>query len=52
MSESPVTEAVVRERRRISFVWIVPVVAALIGGFLSYRAISERGPQVTILLML
>jgi paraquat-inducible protein B len=48
MSEPPVAEAVVRERRRISFVWIVPIVAALIGAFLSYRAISERGPQVTI----
>jgi len=48
MSENPVAEAVVRERRRISFVWIVPIVAALIGAFLSYRAISERGPQVTI----
>lgn len=50
MSEDPrgVAEAVVRERRKLSFVWIVPIVAALIGGFLSYRAFMERGPAVTI----
>jgi paraquat-inducible protein B len=46
--QPPVADAVVRQRSRISFVWIVPIVAVLIGGFLVYRAITERGPMVTI----
>lgn len=47
-TSSKVAEAEVRERRRISLVWLVPVVAALIGGWLAYRAFTERGPEVTI----
>jgi paraquat-inducible protein B len=44
-----VPEAVVRERgRRFSIVWVVPLVALLIGGWLVYRAYSEKGPTVTI----
>jgi paraquat-inducible protein B len=41
-------EAVVEDKARISIVWIIPIVAVLIGAFLSYRAILERGPTVTI----
>jgi paraquat-inducible protein B len=43
-----VPDAVVRTRRRFSLVWVVPLVAALIGGWLAYKALSERGPTVTI----
>ncbi len=32
----------------ISFVWILPVVAALVGGWLLYKAYSEKGPEVLI----
>jgi paraquat-inducible protein B len=35
-------------RRRFSLVWLVPVVAALIGGWLVVKALTEKGPQVTI----
>ncbi len=35
-------------KRRISIVWLVPLVAVLIGGWLVYKAISEKGPTVTI----
>jgi len=42
-------EAVVSTRRRqISIVWVVPLVALLIGGWLIYKAISEKGPTITI----
>jgi paraquat-inducible protein B len=34
--------------RRFSLVWLVPVVAALIGGWLVVKALTEKGPQVTI----
>ncbi len=35
-------------RRRFSLVWVVPVVAALIGGWLVVKAMTEKGPQITI----
>lgn len=38
----------VETRRRISVVWIIPVVAALIGAWLAYVTISEKGPTITI----
>ncbi|MEO8328278.1 MAG: MlaD family protein, partial [Nitrospirota bacterium] len=41
-------EVTVRKKRGISIVWIIPVVAALIGGWLTYKTISEQGPTVTI----
>jgi len=43
-----VPDAVVRTRRRFSIVWVVPMVAALIGGWLAYKALSEKGPTITI----
>jgi paraquat-inducible protein B len=43
-----VPEAVIQTRRQISIVWLVPVVAILIGGWLAYKAISEQGPTITI----
>ena len=41
-------EAVVEEKSRISIVWLIPIVAVLMGAFLSYRAIMDRGPTITI----
>jgi paraquat-inducible protein B len=43
-----VPDAVVQIRKRFSVVWVVPVVAALIGGWLAYKALSEKGPTITI----
>jgi len=44
-----VPEAGVRTRgRRFSIVWVVPVVAVLIGAWLVYKTYSEKGPTVTI----
>jgi paraquat-inducible protein B len=46
-----VPEAHVRSRKRhfsISIVWIVPLIAVLIGGWLVYKALSEKGPIITI----
>ncbi|MGD9183112.1 MAG: MlaD family protein [Desulfobacterales bacterium] len=48
-TESPdIPEAVVQARRQISIVWLVPVVAILIGGWLAYKGLSEKGPTITI----
>jgi paraquat-inducible protein B len=41
-------EAIVARRSRISLVWLVPVVALLIGGWLAYKAYSESGPTIRI----
>ena len=43
-----IEEAVVTKRRSISIIWIVPVIALLIAGFLAYKAIINRGPTITI----
>ncbi len=41
-------EPVVRTRKALSIVWVVPLVAALIGGWMVYKALSEKGPVITI----
>jgi paraquat-inducible protein B len=41
-------EAKVAERVRPSIVWLIPLVAALVGAFVAWRAYSERGPLITI----
>ena len=46
-----VPEAEIRShKRRFSFsiVWLVPLVAVLIGGWLVFKAVSEKGPTITI----
>jgi paraquat-inducible protein B len=35
-------------RWRLQLVWLVPVVAVLIGGWLAVRAVLEQGPTITI----
>jgi paraquat-inducible protein B len=39
----------VRKSRPISIIWLIPIVAALTGGFLAWKTISEQGPTITIL---
>ena len=36
------------KKQRISIVWLVPLIALAVGGWLVYKAISEKGPIVTI----
>jgi paraquat-inducible protein B len=43
-----IPQAVVHTRRQFSIVWLVPIVAMLIGGWLAYKGLSEKGPIVTI----
>jgi paraquat-inducible protein B len=37
-----------KKKRRISIVWLVPLVALAVGGWLVYKAFSEKGPTITI----
>ena len=43
-----VPEAVVHTKKHFSIVWLVPLVALLIGGWLAFKALSEKGPTITI----
>jgi paraquat-inducible protein B len=43
-----VADAVVETRGRPSIVWLIPLLAALVGGFVAWRAFSERGPEIII----
>ena len=46
--EQEVAEAVVTTRRRPSIVWLIPLVAAIVGAFVAWRTYAERGPQIEI----
>lgn len=41
-------QAVVKTKKSFSIVWLVPLVAILIGGSLIYKAVTEKGPEITI----
>jgi paraquat-inducible protein B len=41
-------EIAVQKKGGFSLVWIIPIVAALVGGWLAYKTISEKGPTITI----
>lgn len=41
-------EAEVAARGRLSMVWLIPLVALVIGAWLAYKAYSEQGPTVQI----
>jgi paraquat-inducible protein B len=46
--EQDMPEAVVKKRSGISIVWIIPIVAAIIGAWVAYKSLSEIGPTITI----
>ncbi len=48
LSELPQAVARPRRRRGLQFVWIVPIVAVLIGAWLAVKTVFDRGPVVTI----
>ncbi len=45
---SDLPQADVQRKKQISIVWLIPIVAVLIGGWLAYKGLSEKGPTVTI----
>jgi len=47
-SEDTIPEAVTATRSGFSIIWFIPLVAALIGAWVAYTALSERGPIITI----
>jgi paraquat-inducible protein B len=43
-----VRPAVVRRRRYFSIVWLVPILAAAVAGYLLYHRYAQAGPEITI----
>lgn len=41
-------QPLIRERRRFSYVWIVPIITLLVGLWLMVKTQSEKGPEITI----
>ena len=41
-------EIAVQKRGGFSLVWIIAIVAAIVGGWLAYKTISEQGPTITM----
>ena len=48
VSRADMPEAVIQAKKSFSIVWLVPIVAVLIGGWLVCKALSEKGPTITI----
>ena len=55
MSESMQTEELnnlpesnIKPRAKFSIVWLVPIIAIMIGAWLAYKAWSEQGPEISI----
>jgi len=40
--------AQVQTGRGFSIIWVIPIIALLIGGWLAYKAMHEKGPEITI----
>ncbi len=52
-NDDAIPQAVERSRRprSLQLIWLVPIVAALIGGWLAFKAVWDRGPTITIQFM-
>lgn len=43
-----IPKAAVAPRRGLSLVWLIPIVAAVIGGWLAFKTITEKGPEISV----
>ena len=48
MNEYTLPSANVQTKARFSLIWLIPLIAALIGSWLAYKYYSERGTMITI----
>jgi paraquat-inducible protein B len=46
--EIPEADARPRKRWHVQVVWLIPLIALLIGGWLAVRAVMEKGPTITV----
>ena len=45
---SAVVKSKIDNKNRLSLIWAIPVVTVLIGGWLAWSTVSQRGPLITI----
>lgn len=45
---APVPPSAQQHQRRFQLIWLIPIVAALVAGYLAVQAISSRGPTITL----
>src|SRR5436309_2060878 len=48
IGDIPPAEVVPKRRGSLSLVWLIPIVAALVGGWLAVKAVLDKGPTITI----
>jgi len=48
LPDIPVAVAAPKSARSIQLVWLIPLIAVLVGGWLAVKAIIDRGPTITI----
>ena len=41
-------EATLNKKTELPLIWLLPVIAFLVSGWLVYKAVSEKGPEITI----
>ena len=46
--EAALPHAIIQKKKGISFVWFIPIVAVIIAAGLVYKAVTEKGPTITI----
>lgn len=46
--QEQIPEPRVSSRRHVSIVWIIPLVAAVVGAWMAYNAITSQGPLITV----
>src|SRR6201995_1399071 len=44
----PVYQATVRRRRRLPVMWVLPIIAVLIGAWLAWDTLSKEGPRIVV----
>ena len=47
-ADIPMALAAPKSRRSVQLVWLIPLLAALIGGWLAVKTILDKGPEITI----
>jgi paraquat-inducible protein B len=48
LSKVPEAKTVPKKRTRLSFVWVIPIIAAVAGVWIAVTKILEKGPEITI----
>jgi paraquat-inducible protein B len=48
LNEIPEAVAAPKSRRSVQLVWLIPLIAALVGGWLAVKSILDKGPVITI----